>query len=117
VKREAYLVIHASRFTNALLATAAQFNGSLNLGGCREAIPLRMNKERWEKDTDARRGRRCPDDRRRWIINSFTMAIVAIRSIHRPAVVITTASVLLVTAVVLFVIFAVGRHHVYNADH
>ena len=38
----------------ALLAKAAQFNGSLNVGGCREAIPLRMNIEGWEKDTDAR---------------------------------------------------------------
>jgi hypothetical protein len=100
----------------ALLAKAAQFNGSLNVGGCRETIPLRMNIEWWKKNTDARRGRRYPDNRRRWIINSFTMAIVAIRPIHT-AVVIITASLLLVTAVVLFVIFAVGRHHVYNADH
>ena len=86
------------------------------MGGCREAIPLGMNNDWWEKDTDARRGRRCPDNRRRWIVNSFPVPIIAIRPIHT-AVVIITASVLLVTAVVLFVIFAVGRHHVYNADH
>ena len=85
-------------------------------GRCEVIPPLRMNKNWWEKDTDARRGRWCPDDRRRWIINSFTMTIVAIRPIHK-AVVIITASLLLVTAVVLFVIFAVGRHHVYNAEH
>jgi hypothetical protein len=75
-----------------------------------------MNKDGRGKDSYARRGRRCPDDRRRWIINSFPVPIIAIRPIHT-AVVIITASVLLVTAVVLFVIFAVGRHHVYNADH
>jgi hypothetical protein len=75
-----------------------------------------MNKDGRGKDSYARRGRRYPDNRRRWIINSFPVPIIAIRPIHT-AVVIITASVLLVTAVVLFVIFAVGRHHVYNADH
>ena len=75
-----------------------------------------MNKDGRGKDSYARRGRRYPDNRRRWIINSFPVPIIAIRPIHT-AVVIITASLLLVTAVVLFVIFAVGRHHVDNADH
>jgi hypothetical protein len=78
-----------------------------------------MNKEGWEKDTDARRGRRCIDYRGRWIINSFPVPIIAIRTIHRPAVVMATASLLLVTAVVMSpaVISAESRHHVYTADH
>jgi hypothetical protein len=76
-----------------------------------------MNKDGWEKDTDARRWRRCIDDRRGGIINSFPVAIVAIRPIHRPVVAISTPSLLLVTAVVRFVIFTEGRHHVYTADH
>jgi hypothetical protein len=80
-----------------------------------------MNIDGWEKDTDARRWRRCIDDPRRGIISSFPVAIVAIRPIITPAihiavVVISTPSVL-VTAFVMFVIFAEGRHHVYAADH
>lgn len=75
-----------------------------------EVIPSGMNKEGREKDTDARRWRRCIDDPRRGIINSFPVAI-AIRPINT-----------LVTAVVVFsptfmVIFANGRRHVYTADH
>jgi hypothetical protein len=75
-----------------------------------------MNKNGREKNTDARRGRRYPDYRRRWIITSFPVAIVAIRPI---AVTVMPAPSLLVPAVVMSttVIFAEGRHHVYTADH
>jgi hypothetical protein len=75
-----------------------------------------MNKDRWEKDTDARRWRRCIEDRRGGIITSFPMAIVAIRPIITPAMVavIPTSSVL-VTATVI--ISAEGRQHVYTANH
>jgi hypothetical protein len=81
-----------------------------------------MNKDGREKDTDARRWRRCIDDRRGRIINSFPVAIVAIRpALHIAAVVIPRPSVL-VTALVMsslifMVIFAEGRHHIYTADH
>jgi hypothetical protein len=70
-----------------------------------------MNKDGWEKDTDARRWRRCIDDRRGGIINSFPVAIVAIRPIITPAMHIPTP------VMSHTVIFAEGRHHVYTADH
>jgi hypothetical protein len=81
-----------------------------------------MNKDGWEKDTDARRWRRCIDDRWRGIIRSFPMAIVAIIT---AVVVIPTPSVIaviptpsmLVTAFVMFIVFGEGRRHVYTADH
>jgi hypothetical protein len=69
-----------------------------------------MNKNGWEKDTDARRWRRCIDDPRRGIINSFPVAIVAIRPIITPAMIPTPV-------ISLTVIFAEGRHHAYTADH
>jgi hypothetical protein len=75
-----------------------------------------MNKDGWEKDTDARRWRRCIDDRRGGIINSFPVAIVAIRPIHRPVVAISMPS-FLVTAAVMSIVSSDGRHHVYTADH
>jgi hypothetical protein len=75
-----------------------------------------MNKYGWEKDPDARRWRRYPDYRRRWIITSFPVAIMTIRPVITVMVIIPP-SVLFVTAVVFFVIFTEGRHHVYTADH
>jgi hypothetical protein len=77
-----------------------------------------MNKDWWEKDTNARRGRRCPDNRRGWIINSFSMSIVAIRTI-RTAMLITTSSVVLVAAIVMSstIISSDGGRHIDTADH
>jgi len=78
-----------------------------------------MNKDGWEKDTDARRWRRSIGDRRR-NINSFR---IAIRPIYRPAHPIAVPmSFFLVTAVVMFshsfmVIFTEGRRYAYTADH
>ena len=89
--------------------------------GCRrEAIPsilLGMNKDGGEKDTKARRARRCIDDRR-LDINSFP---VAIRPINTPAlhihIVAAVPSVLVTVGLFSPVIFAEGRRHVYTADH
>jgi hypothetical protein len=81
-----------------------------------------MNKDGWKKDTDARRWRRCIDDRRGRIINSFPVAIVAIMPATLIAAVVIPTPSVLVTAVVMsslifMVIFAEGRRHVYTADH
>ncbi len=88
-----------------------------------------MNKDRWEKDADARRWRRCIDDRRRWDINSFAVAIrpikafaVAVSVILPPSVVTVVHTLAWLVAVVMFthpfmIIFAEGRHYVYTADH
>jgi hypothetical protein len=81
-----------------------------------------MNKDGWEKDTDAWRWRRCIDDRRRGIIRSFPVAILpimtAIAVIPTPSViaVIPTPS-MHVMAFVMFIVFGEGRRHVYTADH
>jgi len=66
--------------------------------GCRhEEIPS-VNKEGWEKDTDARRWSRFIVDGRRGI----NRLPVAIRPIHTPAtnIVVTTASVIVTVAVI-----------------
>jgi hypothetical protein len=80
-----------------------------------------MNKDGWKKDTDARRLRRCIDNRRREI-NSFPVAIRPIDTpaslIHIVAAVIAMASFLVTAAVMSSVIIlAEGRRHVYTADH
>jgi hypothetical protein len=79
-----------------------------------------MNKEGGEKDTDARRRRRCIDDRRRGIISSFSVAIMpiitAVVVIPSPSVIVTAAVMFSHTFMVTFV-FGEGRSHVYTADH
>jgi hypothetical protein len=100
-------------------------------------LPIRfllwMNNDGREKNTDARRGGRRIDDRRRRINASPVTITVAIRPIHGspmhigvaiiPAsasvLVVPTASVI-VTAVVIIspiVIFGEGRRRVHTADH
>src|SRR5450759_69385 len=101
-------MLHVSRFTSRITCDSRPVQLKLELGGRREAIRL-ANIDGWEKDTDARRWRRCIDDPRR-DINSFP---VAIRPINTLVVAISMPS-LLVTATI---ISADGRHHVYTADH
>jgi hypothetical protein len=72
-----------------------------------------MNKDRGEKDTDARRRRRCPDDRRGWIINSFPVAIVTIR----PIITVVIIPMVIIPTSTVIVISAEGRQHVDTADH
>jgi hypothetical protein len=71
-----------------------------------------MNKDGWEKDTDARRWRRCIDDPRR-DINSFP---VVIRPINTLVVAISMPS-FLVTAAVMSIVSSDGRRHIYTAEH
>jgi hypothetical protein len=86
-------------------------------------ISLTRNKNWREKYTDARWWRWCIDDRRRGIIVSFPVAIVAIRPMHRLVVAISMPS-FLVTAIVMsfhssmvITTLAEGRSHAYTADH
>ena len=72
-----------------------------------------MNKDGREKDTDARRWRRCIDDPRGGIINSFPVAIVVA---IRPGISLLV-SVLVMFSSAFVVIFAEGRRHAYTADH
>ena len=105
-----------------MLLAAAQINSIITLGSRCEAVPLGMNKDGREKDTDARRWRRRIDDPRRGI-NPFP---VAIRPINTPALhiavsVISKAPVLVTTVVMsphsFRATLAEGRRHVYTADH
>jgi hypothetical protein len=103
--------------STATISPIANMSGR---SGPLRTVPLGTKNEGWEKDTDARRWRRrCIDDPRRDIY-SFRVAIRPINTpaslIHIVAAVISTAS-FLVTAVVVFSIFAEGRRHVYTADH
>jgi hypothetical protein len=84
--------------------------------GCRHRGSSSANKDWWKKDAYARRWRRCIDDPWRGIINSFTVAIIAIRPINRPVVAISMPS-FLVTAAVMSIVSSEGRRHVYAADH
>ena len=97
---------------------------SMNAGQpTRSNPPLGMNKDWGEKDTDARRWRRGIEDRRRGIINPFTVAILpiitAVAVIPTSSVLVMAISMpsLLVTAFVMFIIFGEGRPHVETADH
>jgi hypothetical protein len=90
-----------------------------------------VNKEGWEKDTDARRWSRFIVDRRRGI----NRLPVSIRPIHTPATnivvttasaivtvaVIPTASVIVTTAVMSYpavtIIFSEGLRHVNTSYH
>ena len=124
-----FVEAHCSRAVRSLITNNITCDSpdqlSLDAGQPTRSNPfnptLGMNKDGREKDTDARRLRRCIDDRRR-DINSFHVAIRPINApaplIHIVAAVITTSSVL-VSAVVMFspFIFAEGRCHVYTADH
>jgi hypothetical protein len=80
--------------------------------------PLGMNKDRREKDTDARRWRRCIDYPR-LDINSFPVTIRPALLIA--AVVISPSSVLIAAIVTSFHTFMVisgeGRRYIYTADH
>jgi len=72
----------------------------------------------WEKDTDARRRRRCIDDRRRDIISiPVTVRLINTPAMHIAAAVMPTSSVFVTAVVMSSVIFAEGRHYVHTADH